>query len=77
MFHTEAAKLFGATDAEIAEASAMGGFTMAVSTWLNAQQTDYEQFRKETRECLEYVRKHQANPANAAKGKPAGKPAHA
>jgi len=38
--HTEAAKLYGATDAEIAEASLMGGFTMLGSTFLNAQQTD-------------------------------------
>jgi AhpD family alkylhydroperoxidase len=41
LFHTEAARLFGATDEEIAEASAMGGFTMMASTFLNAQQIDY------------------------------------
>jgi len=59
LFHTEAAKVFGETDAEIAEASLMGGMTMCASTWLNAQQTDYETFAKETREIIEYVRAHQ------------------
>jgi AhpD family alkylhydroperoxidase len=59
LFHTEAAKLFGATDEEIAEASLMGGFTMMASTFLNAQQVDYEGFRKETLEIVEYVRAHQ------------------
>src|SRR5215469_6675106 len=38
LFHTEAAKLFGATDREIAEASLMGGVTMCGSTVLNGQQ---------------------------------------
>src|SRR6266542_3915688 len=39
LFHTEAARLFGATDEEIAEASMMAGFTMAASTFLHAQQS--------------------------------------
>jgi AhpD family alkylhydroperoxidase len=65
LFHTEAAKLFGATDAELAEAGLMGGMTMIASTFLNAQQTDFDKFRKETREIISYVREHQ---------KPAKKP---
>jgi AhpD family alkylhydroperoxidase len=60
LFHTEAAKLFGATDEEIAEASMMAGLTMMASTFLNAQQTDYEQFRKETLEAVSFVRQTQA-----------------
>ncbi|MDQ3032923.1 MAG: carboxymuconolactone decarboxylase family protein [Myxococcota bacterium] len=56
LFHTEAARLAGATDAEIAEASAMGGFTMMASTFLNAQQTDYEQFRKETLQIVAHLK---------------------
>jgi AhpD family alkylhydroperoxidase len=58
LFHTEAAKLFGASDEEIAEASMMGAFTMAGSTYLNAQQTDYDEFRKETLDAIEYARAH-------------------
>src|SRR6187402_2981798 len=42
LFHTEAARLFGATDDEIAEASAMAGFSMMASTFMNAEQVDYE-----------------------------------
>src|SRR5688572_24496314 len=38
LFHTEGAKLAGATDAEIAEASAMGALTMSGSTFLNGMQ---------------------------------------
>jgi len=59
LFHTEAAKLFGATDAEIAEAAAMGGYTMYASTFVNAIQTDYDTFRRETLDMIAYVRQHQ------------------
>jgi AhpD family alkylhydroperoxidase len=58
LFHTEAAKLFGATDAEIAEAAMMAGHTMGASTFLNAMQTDYDTFRRETLSAVEYVRNH-------------------
>jgi AhpD family alkylhydroperoxidase len=58
LFHTEAARLFGATDEEIAEAAAMAGLTMAASTFVNAVQTDYDQFRRETMEMIAYARKH-------------------
>jgi AhpD family alkylhydroperoxidase len=66
LFHTEAAKLFGATDEEVAEASVMGGITMMASTFLNAQQTDYEQFRKETLDAVAYVRRTQASQQGAS-----------
>jgi AhpD family alkylhydroperoxidase len=72
LFHTEAAKLFGATDDEIAEASTMAGLTMIGSTFLNANQTDYEQFRKQTLEMVEYARAHPP-----AKGKGTSAAAHA
>ena len=64
LFHTEAARLFGATDAEIAEAAAMAGFTMNASTFLNAMQDDYEEFRHQTLDMIAWVRQHQ--PARAA-----------
>jgi AhpD family alkylhydroperoxidase len=63
LFHTEAAKLWGATDEEIAEASMMAAFTMNASTFLNAQHVDYDQFRKETLEIVEYIKAQQAAPA--------------
>ncbi|MGE8101456.1 carboxymuconolactone decarboxylase family protein [Pseudomonas fluorescens] len=58
LFHTEAARLFGATDEEISEASFMGSLTMMGSTFINAQQIDYEQFRQETLSIVRYVKEH-------------------
>ena len=56
LFHTEAARLFGATDEEVAEASAMGAITMMGSTFINSQQIDYEKFRQETRDIISHVK---------------------
>ncbi len=56
LFHTEAARLFGATDQEIAEASTMSGLSMYGSTFINAQQIDYDEFRAETKDIVAYVR---------------------
>lgn len=70
LFHTESARLNGATDDEIAEASAMGALTMQGSTFLNAMQIDYEQFKRETLDIVKFVKQQQ-------KGKAApGVPAH-
>jgi AhpD family alkylhydroperoxidase len=66
LFHTEAAKLFGATDEEIAEASMMAAHTMGASTFLNAQAIDYDTFRKETLDAIAYVRKQQQQAPRAA-----------
>ncbi len=56
LFHTEAAKLFGATDEEIAEAAMMAAHTMGASTFLNAIQTDYDDFKRETLDAIAFVR---------------------
>ena len=58
LFHTEAAKLFGATDEEIAEAAMMAAHTMAASTFVNAMQVDYDTFRQETLDAIDYARSH-------------------
>jgi AhpD family alkylhydroperoxidase len=63
LFHTEGARLQGATDAEIAEASSMAGVTMMTSTFLNAQQVDYSQFKKETLEIIAFVKQNMAKSA--------------
>jgi AhpD family alkylhydroperoxidase len=74
LFHTEAARLFGATDEEIAEASALAGFSMQVSTYVNAKQIDFDKFKKETLEIVEHVKRQMA----AAPGKArAEQPRHA
>ena len=66
LFHTEGARLAGATDEEIAEASAMGALSMEGSTFLNAMQIDYDEFKKETLEIVRFVREQQAKKAAAA-----------
>jgi AhpD family alkylhydroperoxidase len=57
LFHTEAAKLFGATDEEIREAAAMAAHTMSASTFVNTMEIDYEVFRRETLDAIAYVRR--------------------
>jgi AhpD family alkylhydroperoxidase len=64
-FHTEAAKLFGATDEEVTEASLVAKNTMAWSTYLNAMQFDYDEFVEEFDRITEYVRSQMAVPAGA------------
>ncbi len=66
LFHTEAARLFGATDEEIREASMLAGVSMCASTFVNAVQIDYDDFRKETLEIVAFVRQHQPQPAYTA-----------
>jgi AhpD family alkylhydroperoxidase len=62
-FHAEAARLFGATDEEIVEASLVAKNTMAWSTYLNAMQFDYDEFVREFDRIAEHVRQQMAAPA--------------
>lgn len=62
-FHTEAAKLFGATEEEIVEASLMAKHTMGWSTYLNSMQFDYDEFQREFDQIAAHVREHMAAPA--------------
>jgi len=55
MFHTEMAKLNGATDAEIEEAVHYAKSSAGWSTYLNGLQVDYDQFQKEVHQAAEYV----------------------
>ncbi|MFL5826210.1 MAG: carboxymuconolactone decarboxylase family protein [Thermoleophilaceae bacterium] len=64
-FHTEAAKLFGATDEEVNEACLIAKNTMAWSTYLNAMQFDYDEFKEEFDRSVEYVRAQMAAPEPA------------
>ena len=58
-FHTEAAKLFGATEEEIQEASLIAKNTMGWSTYLNAMQYDYDTFVQEFDQIAAHVREQQ------------------
>ena len=56
-FHTEMAKLNGATEAEIEDAVHFAKSTMGWSTYLNGMQMDYEQFKLEMLKAVAHARK--------------------
>ena len=60
-FHTELAKLNGATDAEIEDAVHYAKSSAGWSAYLNGLQTDYETFKREVKSACEYVRSRQAH----------------
>ncbi len=62
-FHTEAARLFGATEDEITEASLIAKNTMGWSTYLNSMQFDYDEFVEEFDRIAAHVRAQMAEPA--------------
>lgn len=55
LFHTEAAKLFGATDEEIQEAVHFAKYTVGWSVYVNGMREDYDQFAEEVKEIANYV----------------------
>lgn len=57
LFHTEVARMFGATEAEIENAVHYAKNTAGWSTYLNGMQVDYDQFRNEIRQIAEYQRR--------------------
>ena len=57
LFHTEMAKLFGATDKEIEEAVHYAKSSAGWSAYLNGMQVDYDQFKDELRRSGEYAKK--------------------
>jgi AhpD family alkylhydroperoxidase len=63
LFHTEVARLNGATEEEIEDAVHYAKQSAGWSTYLNGLQVDYEQFRKEMGEICEYVRAQHAKAA--------------
>lgn len=58
-YHTELAKLNGATDAEIEDAVHFAKSTAGWSTYVNGLQLDYEEFKGEIDQACEHVRKMQ------------------
>lgn len=60
VFHTEAARLNGATEHELQEAIYMAGVTRLGSTILNGVGVDQNTFDKEVREIVGYVKKQMA-----------------
>jgi len=58
-FHTEVARLYGATDEEIEQAVHYAKSTMGWSAYVNGLQFDYDQFRKEIGDAVKYARSKQ------------------
>jgi AhpD family alkylhydroperoxidase len=62
-FHTEAAKLGGATEDELKEALLISSVVNLFSTYLNGSQYDLDHFKTETSKMIEHVREAMAVPA--------------
>ena len=58
-FHTEMAKLFGATDAEIEDAVHYAKSSAGWSAYINGLQIDYDQFTREIDQACEHIRNSQ------------------
>ena len=54
-FHTEAAKLNGATEEEILDAVRFAGSSASWSTWLNGLQFDFGDFKNEIDQACEHI----------------------
>ena len=64
-FHTEAARLFGASEDEITETALIAKNTMGWSTYLNTLQFDYDEFVKEFDQATAHIREQMAAGAPA------------
>ena len=64
-FHTEAARLFGASEDEITETALIAKNTMGWSTYLNTLQFDYDEFVKEFDQIAAHVREQMTASAPA------------
>ncbi|WP_208877356.1 carboxymuconolactone decarboxylase family protein [Streptomyces armeniacus] len=60
LFHTEAAKLFGATDEEIQEAVHYAKTSLGWSAYINGMREDYDAFAAEVEQIKEHVRGKEA-----------------
>lgn len=56
LFHTEAARLFGATDEEIEEAVHYAKTSLGWSAYLNGIQTDYDMFASEIERVVDHIK---------------------
>ena len=56
LFHTEAAKLFGATDDEVEEAMHYTKLVSGWSTYINGMQVDYDEFKAQVNRVVEHVK---------------------
>ena len=64
LFHTEAAKLFGATKEEIQEAVHFAKMSVGWRVYLNGMRTDYDEFAKEFTKMGDFLKTKQLTHAN-------------
>lgn len=64
LFHTEAAKLFGATDEEIQEAVHFAKMSVGWSVYLNGMRTDFKEFANEFTQIGNFLKTKQLTHAN-------------
>ena len=65
-FHTQAARFFGATEAQMREAVFMGGLTVAWSNAITGAQTNLEEFKRDVDRALDHLRAGAAPVASAS-----------
>jgi len=63
LFHTEVARMFGATQEEIQEAVHLAKHTVGWSVYLNGIRADYDQFAKELKQIGEHLTRKAAGAA--------------
>jgi AhpD family alkylhydroperoxidase len=56
VFHTEAAKLFGATEEEVEEAMHYTKLVIGWSTYINGMQVDYDEFKAQVGRIVDHVK---------------------
>lgn len=56
LYHTEVAKMLGATDDEIHEVLRYAGNSALWSTWLNGNEVNYDEFKDEIRRIGEFMK---------------------
>jgi AhpD family alkylhydroperoxidase len=56
LFHTEAARLFGATDEEIEESMHYTKLVIGWSTYINGMQVDYDEFKAQVDRVVDHVK---------------------
>ncbi|WP_179862383.1 carboxymuconolactone decarboxylase family protein [Longibacter salinarum] len=64
LYHTEAAKLFGATDEEIQEAVHYAKSSLGWSAYLNGMRIDFDEFERELEQIAKHVEKTSQEPAH-------------
>ena len=63
VYHTEVAKLNGATDAEIEDAVHYAKSSAGWSTYINGMQVDYDEFHKEVLAACDHIRRNMSKAA--------------